>query len=608
MKERHLKALRTNQEKATSVAKRPFQNAWLFAILVSLTALAFSPVLAAGYIGLDDPTHILENPGLRKLSGGGLLGFWTAPYFSLYIPVTYSLWWLAALVAHLFGTLSQTAWLFHALNLSLHLANSCLVFLLLRMLLLLRTQGSALRGARASCVAMLAALFFALHPVQVETVAWISECKGALSMSFELLGIWSYYRRSPKYMTVVCFVLAMLSKPTVIVAPGILLLVDRILLGRPLKESALVPLLLWLLLLPLVLITKHLQPDLDMDFVPVFSQRLYVAMDALGFYASTLVAPVALALDYGRSPEYVLAHVGGWRLALSLLVLLAAFAIPGEAIVRARPRSVWYSFVACGWSVFVLSLAPVLGLVPFKFQVFSTVADHYLYGPLLGAALMLTGILTCFRADGKALGIMVAPLLLLAGLSFKQATRWISTETLFAHTFEINPRSFLGYHSLATDLFTRGRWDDGIAQALKAVAIKPDYLPAQLSIGFAWIRKGELETAIKYYDSVLVKSSGSVGKHGHLLAAIHNNMGLALEMVGRRAEGMVHFRRAMELAPKSFEGYRNLAHAALEEGQYIEAILQYERALDLSPGNHGIEEQLTRARRGARKLLFERGR
>jgi hypothetical protein len=603
-----LKALQSNQEKATSVAKRPFPDARLFAILVSLTALAFSPVLVAGYIGLDDPTHILENPGLRKLSLGGLLGFWTAPYFSLYIPVTYSLWWLVALVAHLFGTLSQTAWLFHALNLSLHLANACLVFLLLRMLLLLRTKDSAQPGARASGVALLAALFFALHPVQVETVAWISECKGALSLLFELLGLWSYYRRSPKYITGVCFVLAMLSKPTAIVAPAILLLVDRILLGRPLKESARLPLLLWLLLLPLVLLTKHLQPDLDMDFVLAFSQRLYVAMDALGFYASTLVAPVGLALDYGRSPDYVLAHGGGWRLALSLLVLLAALAIPGEAILRARPRRVWYSFVACGWSVFVLSLVPVLGLVPFTFQVFSTVADHYLYGPLVGAALMLTGVLTYFRADSKGLGLVVAPLLLLAGLSFKQATRWSSTKTLFAHTFEINPRSFLGYHSLASDLFARGRWDEGIAQALKAVAIKPDYLPAQLSIGVAWIRKGDPETAIKYYDSVLVKRAGPVDNHGHLLAAIHNNLGLALEMVGRRAEGMVHFRMAIALSPKSFEGYRNLGHAALEEGQYLEAILQFEHALDLSPGNHGIEDQLTRARRGARKLLFERGR
>jgi tetratricopeptide (TPR) repeat protein len=221
---------------------------------------------------------------------------------------------------------------------------------------------------------------------------------------------------------------------------------------------------------------------------------------------------------------------------------------------------------------------------------------------------MLTGILTCFRASGKTLGIMVAPLLLLAGLSLKQATRWGSTETLFAHTFEINPRSFLGYHSLASDLFARGQWDDGIAQALKAVAIKPDYLPIQLTLGVAWIRKGDPETAIKYYDSVLARRSGPVGSHGHLLAAIHNNLGLALEMVGRRAEGMGHFRMAIELAPKSFEGYRNLGHSALEEGQYLDAILQYEHALELSPGNHAIEDQLTQARRGARKLLFERGR
>jgi hypothetical protein len=600
-----LKSLLAKQKKAASESERQPRDAWALVAVVSLTALALSPVLVADYIGLDDIEHIINNPGLQRPSGSGLLGFWTKSYFSLYIPITYSLWWLFASIAHLWGTLRQTAWLFHAANLFLHLANTCLVFLTIRTLLqaCLRKQ-SSLNATRLSSISMLSALFFALHPVQVETVAWISECKGALSLLFVLLGIRNYYSRHKKYVTVIFFVLAMLSKPAAIVAPGILLLIDRILLGRNLKESAMIPLATCLLLLPVVAMTKHLQPDLNIDFVPTYSQRIYIAMDALGFYVSKILVPVSLALDYGRSPQYVLAHVYGWRLGLSILVLLGALAIPTEAVFRLRQRSVWYSFVACGWSVFVLALLPALGLIPFTFQDFTTVADHYAYVAVFGAAFVLVGVLIRFHAARKSLGITVALLILLAGLTFKQATRWRSTDTLFTHTFEVNPQSYLGHFSIACDLFDRGRLDEGIAQTRKALEINPDYLSAQLSIGVAWIKKGEIKTAIDYYSLALAKDSSSAGKHASLLAAIHNNLGMALEQVGRRAEGAQHFQKAVEVDPQSFKGYWNLGDAAFMDGQYLEAIVQYEHALALSPGNPLLEKQLARARTGARKVLF----
>ena len=600
-REKRLKSKGANQTRATAELESPPRKVWALALIVFAITLAFSPVLVADYIRLDDGTHVVENPGLQGSSGRGLLAFWTEPYFSLYVPVTYSVWWLVAAVAQLFGPLRQTAWLFHATNLLLHLANTCLVFLTIRTLLLLHPGNPPVPSPRrAASISLLAALLFGLHPVQVETVAWISEGKGALSMSLVLLGIWSYYNR-PKKLVIVWFGLAMLAKPTAIVAPGILLLIDRVLLGRSLRASALLPAVMWLLLLPLVVLTKHLQPDGEIDFVPTLFQRGYVAMDALGFYGSTLFAPVALALDYGRSPEYVLAHVRGWRLALSILVLLAALAIPSEALVRPRPGRRWYSFVACGWSVFVLSLLPVAGLIPFKFQTSSTVADHYMYVAVFGAALALAGILSRLQAAGKWLGITALWLALLGGLSFRQAAKWRSTEALFAHTFGINPRSFLGHYCIASDLFSRGRWDDGIVEGLKAVEIKPDYLPAHFFIGLALLQKGEINTAIEYYSTVLARDATPTGKHGPLLANMHDSLGLALCRVGRRAEGVEHFRKALEVDPQSFSSYMFLGDAALEDGRYQEAILRYERALALRPGHRMARSQLARARQEARE-------
>jgi tetratricopeptide (TPR) repeat protein len=573
--------------------------------LVLLTALALAPVLVADYIRLDDFQHVVENPGLQGMSGPALFEFWARPYFGLYIPVTYSIWWLASGVAHLFGTLRQTAWLFHALNLGLHLANTCLVFLTTRTLLhQCREKHPSLNAASIPSMAFLAAWLFALHPVQVETVAWVSECKGGLSLLFGLLGIWSYGRRAGKHVTAILLVAAVLSKPVAIVIPGILLLFDRILLGRDLKKSIEMPSVLWLLFLPVVVITKHLQPNLDIDFVPTILHRIYVAGDALSFYLSKLFLPSSLALDYGRSPQYVLAHVRGWQVAVSSVVLLAAVAIPAEVLLRSRPRSLWYAFLACGWSVFVLALLPVLGLIPFEFQDFSTVADRYMYVAMFGAALALVGILIRFQAGRRSLAITVAILTLLTGLSFNQATKWRSTETLFAHTLRVNPRSYVAHYSIAGDLIDHGHLDEGIGRARQALDIKPDYLPAQVAIGVGWTRKSQLQMAIDCYSAALANASSAGRRHAAVLATLHNNLGTLLRQVGRRVEGTEHFRKAAEVNPKSLNAYLNLAEAALDDGQYLEAIVQFQHALALSPGNASIESQLARARRGARKALF----
>ena len=200
------------------------------------------------------------------------------------------------------GPLKQSAWLFHALNLGVHLANAALVFLLVRRLLYLRRSLGAPAGAvpaeaAGPPIALLAALCFALHPVQVETVAWVSELKGGLSAMLGLLGLGWHYRSRRRLLVAACFVAAMLAKPTAIVFPGVALLVDRILLGAKIRKSVVTAALYSLPMLPLVLLTKHLQPDTDLDFIPTLPQRLVVATDALAFYVAKVLAPFSLAVD-----------------------------------------------------------------------------------------------------------------------------------------------------------------------------------------------------------------------------------------------------------------------------------------------------------------------
>jgi protein O-mannosyl-transferase len=569
------------------------------AVLVLLAGLVFSPVLTAGYLRLDDYTHILDNPSLAHLSASGLAAIWRKSYFGLYIPVTYSVWWIYVAAIGAFRALPDAAPLLHGLNLALHALNVVLVFGLLRTLLRL----TACDETRARRVALLAALCFAVHPAQVETVSWISELKGALATTFGLLGIGSYYRSSRKVLTAACFVAAMLAKPLAIVLPGVLVLVDRILLGKSWKESTQDAVFFWVPLLPLAVVTKRLQPDLNLTFVPSLPARLVVAADAFSFYLGKLVFPVGLALDYGRSPAFVLEQVSGWRHALSALVLVAAALAAGYALWR-PPRapdrgSPWRAFVLCGWAIFCLALCPVLGLVPFELQDLTTVADHYLYLPLLGGSLILAGLLLWPRAAVRAPWVAAGVLLAFAVLSFVQTTRWRSTESLFRHTLRINPRSYVAHYSMAAELLAAGRTEEGIAEARACLAQNPDYLPAQVALGAAWLRQGQFQTAADHYLGVLATSPKTAGKRAPLVASLHNNLGMALARLGRGREAIEHFARAVAIDPQSVTGHFNLGLAASALGKHAEAMTHYQAAAALSPGNSEIQQQLAAARRRA---------
>jgi tetratricopeptide (TPR) repeat protein len=571
----------------------------MLAPLLAVTALVLCPVLFADFIRLDDYSHLFDNPHLQRMSVSGLAASWTKPYFNLYIPITYSAWWAVTMVGSLLGTLRQNAWLFHALNLAVHLANTALVFLLVRTLLGARrrkTAGPA--DADGGTVALISALFFAIHPVQVETVAWISELKGGLAAMFGLLGLWWYYRSARRVLPAACFVAAMLSKPSAIVFPGVLLVVDRMVLGWSLRKSAVMPAVYGLLLLPLLLLTKHLQPDSDLDFVPTASQRLGVAADAFAFYLYKVVVPYPLALDYGLSPQYVLRRIPGWQMALSAVWLMIGVAVVIRALVRPRPSSP-YSLVTCGWSIFLLSLAPVLGFIPFGFQDISTVADHYLYVPLLGVSVMVAGVLLRWRASAATYRVAAAAVMILAGLSFQQARLWRTTESLFAHTLEVNPRSYIACYCIAQEHLQAGRLDKSLEWLTKSLAFNPNYLTADIALGLVWAKKGARVQAIEHYRSVLARKPSTVGNRARLVSSIHNNLGMLLLQMGLEAPGVEHFKEAVRIFPRALNAHLNLGNVALRKGRYSEAVAEYEIARSLSPGNPRVELRLERARRSA---------
>jgi len=201
-----------------------------------------------------------------------------------------------------------------------------------------------------------------------------------------------------------------------------------------------------------------------------------------------------------------------------------------------------------------------------------------------------------FAYSSYALSVSAAILLALAGLTFSQSSHWLSTETLFSHTLEINPLSYLAHYSIGAELLDAGKTEAGIAQTLKCLEIKPSYLSAEVALGVAWIQKGKFQNAIDHYLSVLGKNPSIAGKRAPFVSSIHNNLGMALCQVGRDSEGAEHFKKAIEVDPTSVNGHMNLGRFALKESRFADAATHYQAALALSPGNREIARFLEFAR------------
>ncbi len=382
-------------------------------VLIPLAvALVFQGVLSAGFVTFDDRLHVSENPAFHPVTAASTLRLWTKPTLGLYVPATYTLWAATALfAAGPDGSLSPR--LFHAVSLLLHALSALLVFLILR-----RLNAPALAAAAGS-------LLFAFHPIQVEAVAWISAQKDLLSGLFSLVSLHRLivYRQEGKRWNqgaaFVAFVLALLSKPAAVALPGMLFIVDTVVLGTSLRLAAWT--LAWTFAaVPFLFITQAAQPSSAMMSVTPLLSRPWIALDAIVFYLAKLVFPFGLALNYGRTPTRVLEIPG--------LVFLLIVPLTGAwFLYRFRSPT---RLAAAGW--FFLALLPTLGFLPFHYQVHSTVADRFLYLSLFAPALLVAR----WKRGGLVGGLAIAGLV---ALTVAQVSFWRNDEAVAARMARVNP-------------------------------------------------------------------------------------------------------------------------------------------------------------------------
>jgi Flp pilus assembly protein TadD len=315
-----------------------------------------------------------------------------------------------------------------------------------------------------------------------------------------------------------------------VVLPLVLLVLDRWSLGRPWHRCLISAAPFFVAALAFTVITNNAQP-VPAEVVPPFWKRPLVAGDALAFYMAKLAVPMNLGPDYGRQPTVVLNRWWGW--VTWLAPVLAALLIGLR-----RKKEPW--LVAAGLAG-VAALLPVLGLIPFLYQIFSTVADRYVYLAMLGPAYAVACLLAS-RVNAKALYAGVAVVLAVwSALSMTQARYWDNTFALFWHELSVNDRSYTAYNL----------------------------------VGFHLDRMGKSADAAEYYRASLALCQNDEN--------VHSNYGIALGELGYTDEAISEFREALRLNPNFAEAHSNLGYALGQKGQIPEALAECEESLRLKP-------------------------
>ncbi len=573
------------------------------AILAGGILFVYWPSITGGFL-LDDDVLLTQNPLIA--APDGLYRFWFTTESPDYWPVTNSSLWLEWRL----WRMNSTG--YHVTNLFLHWLDSVLIWVLLKRL--------NIPGA------FLAALLFAVHPVNVESVAWIAQRKDLLAMLFGLLSI-NWYLRADSSETIraaatrranrsmlwyglslAAFVLAMLSKGSVAVLPLLLLVIVWWQRGRIGQRDLLRTAPFWVVAVVLAAVNVWFQTHGSGQAIRdvTLAQRIAGAGAAIWFYLMKAVAPVQLAFIYPQ-----------WNIQTENFIwwlpLLAAIAV--TVWLWRQRNGTWGRATLAAWACFVISLLPVLGFTDVGFMRFSLVADHYEHLALVSiVALVAAGIYQFYerrKNAGAILPIAAAVVIVgvLAVLARNQSALYASAETLYLDTLAKNPDCWMAHYNLGVAYNAAGQPKLAIPHFEEALRQHPDYPECEVSLGLAESRLGRTAEAIDHYRRVLEMHPDFAEAHNNLglaladagrfdealeqyqaalktksnSADVQNNLGTALAGLGRTDEAILHYQAALRIDPANAQAQNNWGSALAAKGQFGDAIRHYEQALQLKP-------------------------
>jgi Flp pilus assembly protein TadD len=568
---------------------------WIKTIIVMVIAACvfavYWQVNGFNFVNFDDPVYITTNKDIRHgLTFEGLKFAFTCVYASNWHPLT---WISHMLDVEMFGL---NPGMHHLTNVFLHILNSILLFLVLE-----RMTGALWRSA-------LVAALFALHPIHVESVAWISERKDVLSTFFWMLTMLAYHRyvmnkTISRYLLVaLLFGLGLMAKPMLVTLPFVLLLLDF----WPLRRNELafrsastdsrheqnvwpninLPGALRLILEKTPLIVMAIIAGSETFYAQWvggsvnslgqvhIAMRLQNAITSYVVYLWKMIWPIHLAVFYPYPWHFNTVVVAACLIFLTMVTLTVLIA--GKRM----------PYLATGWLWYLGTLVPVIGIIKVGSQ---SMADRYTYIPFIGIFVMvvwgLRDIFSRWSYGKAALGSLALIILaLLTWATSIQVATWKNSEILFSHALAVTGDNYLAHDNLGVVLFDRGDVDGAIKHYRESIRLRRNYVNAQCNLGVALAKKKQYAEAFAHYRECLRIKPG--------YSEAYYNMGVALADLGRKDEAVKQYTEVLKNYPRHENAHRNLGLLLAEKGNFDEAIEHYYKALDADPDNVGTRINL----------------
>ncbi len=540
-------------------------KAFALLVVVCITAGAYWQIGRHDFINYDDPRYVVNNPHVNSgLNRDNVLWAFATFSESNWHPLT----WLSHMVdVRLFG---MDAGRQHMVNVLFHLANTVLLFLFLD------------RATGAWGPSLFVAALFALHPLHVESVAWVAERKDVLSTLFWMLALISYVRYAERpgrfrYLGVLlAFAFGLMSKPMLVTLPFALLLLDYWPLGRmrPGKSSLRglipekVPFVALSIASAVVTILAQQKGGSVAHFkaLPPISRGAN-ALSAYVSYLGKTIWPDHLAVIYPLAPTIATLPALGAGLMLAFITAICV------RLARRHPGLI------VGWLWYLLTLVPVIGLVQVGVQ---SMADRYTYVPLIGLSMMAAWGAPVLLPDRPAKRVLLSSaaglvMLACAVLTWRQAGSWRDTITLFSHAADAVDRNYVAHDILGDTFVEMGRTDDAIVHYSKALQVWPDDGNALVGMGNALLKQGKTKDALRYLDEELRIDPRSSDGHFY--------RGSVLLEAGELDAAIADFREALRTSPGRADALMNLGTALIRQGRFEEGFACYTRALAADPDN-----------------------
>ena len=564
-----------------NVNNRPRSSFIVSFILVSIILTAYWKLPTHDFLGFDDTGYITQNIHVNNgITWKSVAWAFSFPSFGYWHPLT----WLSHMLdCHIFGLKPG---MHHLTNLLLHIGNTLLLFLVLK-----KMTGSIWKSAFVAAI-------FALHPLNVESVAWASERKNVLSTFFWMLTTLTYIRyvETPNFyrylLILIVFILGLMAKPMIVTLPFVFFLLDYWPLGR-LKfnlssierhEESHKPENNGFQHSPIFRLILEKTPLIALSAVAIYFSSLSVkrlvistvsvpmkvrianALVSYVSYIKKMIWPHDLAVFYPYPQTLPL-----WQVAGSGLLLLCISFLVLRAL-KSKP------YLSVGWLWYIGTLFPAIGLV--QAGLWPAMADRFMYVPLIGLFIVIAwgipDLLPRWHSKEIVLGTLSAGLvLILLATTWLQVRHWENGVKLFTYVLKVTRGNSVAHFELGHALDQHGKYNEAMIHYIKALKINPNYVQAHNNLGYALARQGKYKDAIYHYDEALSINPNDV--------KTHNNLGIVLARKGNFKDAVYHYNEALRSNPNYVRAYYNLGKIYANQGNIEDAIHYYRKALVVNP-------------------------